>query len=128
MSRTGNKRAFTLIEVMVTVSVLSLGLLLLYHSFFVSMDAMQYASNRLNAQIWLEGKIWEESDVLRRTKALPSGTENGVFQFQGRDFSWKRSVAALETNLYSLTVTLSWKESGRQRELAYATYLLCPAD
>jgi type II secretion system protein I len=120
----GLRSGFTLIEVMVTVSVLSFGLVMLFHSFFISMDSVQYASDRLNAQIWLEEKLWEESDMLKRTKMAAQTEESGLFKLQGRDFSWKKSVQLLDAGLYALTVELSWKEAGRERMLSYATYLL----
>lgn len=131
MSRIGNKSktkssafSFTLIEVMVTVSVLSFGILLLYHSFFISVDSIQYASNRLNAQIWLDGKAWDEKDLFTRAKAILATSEAGTFNLNGRDFNFQRSVQSLDPGLYAYTLTLSWKESGKERSLSYATYLV----
>ncbi len=116
--------AFTLIEVMVTVSVLSFGILLLYHSFFISVDSVQYASNRLNAQIWLDGKAWDEKDSFMRAKAIPIASDAGHFKLNGRDFSSQISAQLLEPGLYALTLVLTWKESGKERSLSYATYLI----
>ncbi|MEK7850185.1 MAG: prepilin-type N-terminal cleavage/methylation domain-containing protein [Candidatus Omnitrophota bacterium] len=128
MSRIGSKRrtlSFTLIEVMVTVSVLSFGILLLYHSFFISVDSVQYASNRLNAQIWLDVKAWEEKDAFARAGgAMPTASEAGVVKLNGRDFIFQSSIQPLEADLYTLTLALSWKESGKERSLFYATYLI----
>ncbi len=124
MSRIGNK-SFTLIEVMVTVSVLSFGILLLYHSFFISVDSVQYASNRINAQIWLDSKAWDEKDSFARSGGVvPVASETGVFKLNGRDFIFNRSMQPLDPGLYALTLTLSWKESGKERFLSYATYLI----
>jgi len=137
MSRIGSKgftpleikflTGFTLIEVMVTVSILSFGILLLYHSFFISVDSVQYASNRLNAQIWLDNKAWEEKDSFMRAGAIPTASDTGTFKLNGRDFAFQRSTQPLDLQLglqlYALTLTLSWKESGKERSLSYATYL-----
>lgn len=114
---------FTLIEVMVTVSILSFGILMLFRSFFISVDAVQYASNRLNAQVWLEEKMWEEMDLLRRMKVLSAGEENGEFKFRGRDYFWRKSIGAMEGDICRLSLDLSWKEAGRDRSLTYATYV-----
>jgi hypothetical protein len=109
---------------MVTVSVLSFGILLLYHSFFISVDSVQYASNRLNAQIWLDVKAWEDEDYFLRTMALPTASDIGTFKLSGKDLTFQSSAQPLEQGLYAFTLTLSWKESGKERSLSYATYLI----
>jgi prepilin-type N-terminal cleavage/methylation domain-containing protein len=125
MSRIGNDlktEGFTLIEVMVAVAVLSFGIVMLYQSFFISSDAVQYASDRLNLQIWMDTKLRQESDALMRAKTLPSA-EEGNFKLNNRDFLWRKTAQLIDTDLYEVQLTSLWKESGKERTLTYATYL-----
>ena len=122
-SRIGSKTGFTLIEVMMAVAVLSFGIVVLFQSFFICVDSVQYASNRLKAQLWLDAKMWEEADVIMRTNATALGETSGTFSLDGREFSWVKSAQAVDTDLFGLTIDLSWKEAGKQRLLAYSTFL-----
>lgn len=120
------KRAFTLVEAMAAAAVLSLGVVLLFHSFFSSLDAVQYASNRIFARIWLQGKIAQERENVILLGEVVPGSEAASFILEGRTFSWHRTLQSLDTDLYMLSLTLSWKEAGRIRTLSYTTYLNNP--
>ncbi len=115
---------FTLIEVMVAVAILSFGLVMLYNAFFICIDSVTYASNRLNAQIWANNKIWEERDFLLRTNSTSIAGVSGEESFGNRDFSWQKVVEPVGDGLAELSVRLYWKEAARQRSLLYSTYLV----
>lgn len=119
----GNKRGFTLIEVMVTTAILSLGTVMLYHSFFICADAVTYASNRLNAQLWAENKLGEAREALLRNQTLSCEGSEEVVSFNGRNFRWEETVSPMEDDLSAVTLTLSWKEAAKHRTLSYTTYL-----
>ena len=126
MSRIGNKPGFTLIEVMVAVAILSLGTVLLFHSFFTCADASRHAFNLLNARLWIDGKIGEEKEFFLSSKVITQPQESGDFTFNSRLYVWQKSIQPIDTGLYSMTLSLSWKEAGRQRSLSSATYLAAP--
>jgi hypothetical protein len=108
---------------MVATAILSMGTVMLYHSFFICADAVTYASNRLNAQLWAENKLGQarEAELGNRTLAGESPQE-AVF-FNGRSFRWEETVSPIEGNLSAVTLTLFWKEAAKNRTLSYATYL-----
>jgi hypothetical protein len=56
--------------------------------------------------------------------SVAAGEEEGVLALGARQFSWKKTLQPIEAGLYSLTVALFWKETGRQRSLSYSTYLI----
>jgi prepilin-type N-terminal cleavage/methylation domain-containing protein len=122
MSRIGIK-GFTLIEIMVTVSILSLGIVALYPSFFMSADAAGYAADQLLVQRWAEKKIWEEEDSFHRLLRVESPRENGTFQDGMRLFAWEKTMNSIDTDLAVLTLTVSWKTSAGKRNLTFGTYL-----
>ena len=112
---------------MVAVAILSLGTVLLFQSFFTCEDASRHAFNLLNARLWIDGKIALEKESLLSTKAIVQPQESGDFTFNSRLYAWQKSIQPIDAGLYSLTLSLSWKEAGRQRSLSGATYLTAPS-
>lgn len=122
MLRIGNRPGFTLVEVMVATAILSFGVTMLYNAFFICIDSVTYASNRLNAGMWAQNKIWEERDALLRSN-MTSGTGTlGTESFNYRNFDWQGSVQPVDDALMALTLTLSWKEAAKHRTFVYSTY------
>ena len=119
------KKAFTLVEVMITVAVLSFGAVMLYQAFFTSFDAVQYASNRIKAQLWADSVIEEEKILEETTPMILSKTEAGSVILNNRKFLWQKSIQPIDLNLYAMTIELSWKEGARTRFLSRAAYLIC---
>jgi prepilin-type N-terminal cleavage/methylation domain-containing protein len=118
---------FTLIEIMVTTAVLSVGLVFLYESFFVTLDAFSYYSHSLAVGPWMNEKVWEVQDALvHNAGGAPIGT-SGELKTPERTFQWSLSYGLIneEQKLYKIGLTLGWKEGRKQFNLtraAYATY------
>ena len=122
------KFGFTLVEIMVTVVILSLGILAIYESFFVSLDAFNYYVNSLNAQAWISERIWDFQNQLIVIEFLELGDKRGSFIANDKDFHWSVYVNPVdeEYDVYKLDVSLFWQEGKRERFLyraAYATTL-----
>lgn len=115
------KFGFTLVEIMVAVSVLTAGILLLYPSFFITADAAGYAADQLTSQAWAQEKMWEEKDALLRFRGAAKPEEAGSFEANNRVFSWEKSIQPVDENLYQLNLRLTWKQSGQEREAEYST-------
>lgn len=123
-----SRRGFTLVEIMVTVVILSLGILAIYESFFISLDAFNYYVNSLNAQAWINEKIWEFQNQMVAIEFLELGDKRGSFIANDKDFHWSVYVNPIdeEYDAYRLDVSLFWQEGKRERFLyraAYATTL-----
>ncbi|HAJ57359.1 MAG TPA: hypothetical protein DCL35_06280 [Candidatus Omnitrophica bacterium] len=123
MSVARSDRGFTLVEVMMAVAILSFGVVMLYSAFFVCIDAVTYASNRLNAQMWAQNKFWEERESLLRNSAVSRDGLYGSVSFNGRDFEWQESAQSVDDGLMQLGLALSWKEAAKFRKLAYSAYV-----
>lgn len=118
-----NRRSFSLIEAMVAVAILSFGVVLLYQSFLINTGSVASVSNGLSAGLWAQEKLWQEEDSFHRLKVVIDPQETGQLNMNGRDFFWEKSAIALDEGLYALTLTLSWRESTRDRRVVYASYL-----
>ena len=134
MLRIGSK-GFSLIEVMVATATLSLGTVLIYEAFFISLDSFNYYSNYLSVIPWMDEKIWQAQDDLSKFGALTQiGTTDeprtfdkvrGEFQKAGKAFRWNLNYSPIDDGLYRIDLNLYWQEGQRKVRLlrsAYAKY------
>lgn len=123
-----NFKGFTLIEVMVTTTILALGVVLIYESFFISLDSFNYCSNYLNVAPWMDEKIWQAKDDLNRSGNLDEIETQGEFQNKGKNFTWNLSSSLIDKVqslcLYEIDLSVFWKEGKRQIKLSRNTYAL----
>ncbi|MDD5348092.1 MAG: prepilin-type N-terminal cleavage/methylation domain-containing protein [Candidatus Omnitrophica bacterium] len=131
-SRTGKnkaRRAFTLIEVMVAVAVLSFGIVMIYQAYFTVANAYSYCSRYLAIAPSVEEKIWEAQDSIRRTGDLVDQPLEGQWQVGAKNYVWLLSYLPLESDpesgLFKITLEVNWKEGKRYVKTgrtAYAFY------
>ena len=55
-------RGFTFFEIMVTVAILSFGIVMVFQAFLTSLNAFSYYMTHLQVQCLADEKIWEVSD------------------------------------------------------------------
>lgn len=123
MLRIGN-RGFTLMEVMTATCILSLGTVLIYESFFITLDSFNYYSNYLNVASWMDEKIWAAQDNLSRFGPSSQIDTTGEFINRNRNFRWNLSYNLIGKNLYQIDLTLSWQEGKRFVKLLRSTYAM----
>lgn len=119
---------FTLVEIMVAVAILAFGLVPIFGALFISLDTFSLYSNSLNAQIWIDERIWEIKDELMRSETLHTGGTVGRMQGSPKDLDWKMSIDLIdaEIGLYRLHLTLFWQEGERRTEVPRVAYALAP--
>ena len=126
---TGNKRSrgFTLVEVMVTVAVLSFGLVYIYQSLFICLDTLNYCDNYLNVLPQMNEKVCLVQDTLKSSGPEAQLDTEGNFSSGKKDFKWVLSYFLADESeyLYQLTLNVEWKAGRRIAGLsrtAYARY------
>lgn len=124
MLRTGNK-GFTLIEIMVTVAILSLGMVLIYEAFFIVLDSFNYCSDYLNVASWIDEKIWQAQDSLTRRGSFDADTI-GEFINRNKVFKWSLSHNPIDEaeGLHRIDLVLSWQEGKRTIRLSRSAYAI----
>lgn len=124
MWSTGSKKGFTFIEIMVTLAILSAGLVSVYRSLFILLDSIGFVSSRLQAQCLVDNKVWEIENNLKPTLI---GAELGKDASLGKlkDFRWQINISPIKglPGLSNMRVAVLWQEKGRQAEVARDTYL-----
>jgi prepilin-type N-terminal cleavage/methylation domain-containing protein len=127
MLKTGNKIGFTLVEVLAAAAVLSLGIVMIYESYFISLDSFNYYENYLSVSPWMDEKIWQAQDAVYRLGPQAQIDKSGEFQGANNTYKWDLVLINIdeEQGLCRLDLLLSWKEGERAVKLsrnAYARY------
>ena len=123
MSLTGN-RGFTLVEIMVATAVLSLGLVMIYQAFFISLDTFDYYLNHLNAQLCMDEMIWKMQDDFRQYGFFSPRQTSGKFTVGNRIFAWNMNYGLIEPEeLYQINLSTYWQQGSRRIRLLRAAYI-----
>lgn len=117
---------FTLIEAMFSAMILSLGALLIYQSFFMSLDAFNYCNNYLDVSSRADDKLWEAQDELTRFGTLIQTQTSGRFTKAGRDFNWGLSSYPIDElhGLYNIDLVLYWQEGRKTPRITRSAYAI----
>ena len=106
------EKGFLLFEVMITVVVLSLGLVTVIRSFISCLNGTKAIVNYTDAGFYLERKMWD--------------IENGLEDVSGKDgkYEWELGRKIIEdTDLSEAVLSVSWKQDKIKKNLTLATYL-----
>ncbi len=126
MSLTGNKRGFTLVEVMAATVILSLGLLAIYKSFFLSLDTFNYYTSYLEGAAFANEKIWEAEEGIRQFGGGALLDTAGSFKINYSNFNWGLDYYAVGESpyLYKIDFNLSLKRGNKFINLSRCAYAL----
>jgi prepilin-type N-terminal cleavage/methylation domain-containing protein len=127
MPPTISKKGFTLIELVMAVSILSIGVVLVLRSFLSSSGALNVIGDRLSAIEILEGKVSAlKEDAF--AGALKEANTNDQVDLNNRKASYNLQINKLnsddkETNIKEVRLGLSWQEDNKGQEEILATYI-----
>lgn len=126
-SRTGNKPAFTLIEVMLAAAVLATAIVIIQSGFLRSATLLTRSARTLEAQQWAEEKLWTVQESLLYSETSSPGPGEGTFQASGRNYSWIAEARGLALpDIYSVKVAVSWPEGESGARVTRETYAVAP--
>ncbi len=118
-----NSKGFTFVEVMVTLVVLSSGIVFIYKSFFLCADYLTRLSLRLDANQLLDNKITEIKRYVSGSHDL-SFSRSGIipveaFNHRTIQFFYQTELSPIigSEDLYQMNVSLSWEEYGHKKHL-----------
>lgn len=117
-------KAFSLLEVIITVAILSVAIIFIFRSFTAAIASTKFSQNITLACFLAESHLWEIEQSYKDNLTLPN--PHGTEKLQERDFNW--DYAILDTDipeLQKLKFTVSWKERLREKEYSidFFTYL-----
>jgi len=121
-------KAFTLVEVMVTAAVLSVGAVMIYETFFTNLSAFYYCEDYLNIAPWMDEKIWETRDLLRNYGPDAVIATEGNVERGNRVYNWGLSCAAINgtdrLDLYKIRLALYLRRGSGSVKLSRNAYAL----
>jgi prepilin-type N-terminal cleavage/methylation domain-containing protein len=119
---------FTLIEIMVTVAILTFGVVAIYQSLFISLDTYSLYSHHLSVLHRMDEILWTTREDLLRTRSLIPGETGDRIADENKAFDWHLSILPMniEVGLYRLRLTFSWQEGKRTINVLRETYALAP--
>ena len=119
-----HNNGFTLIEVMATVAILSLGTLLIQEGLLHLANILGHYNNYLAAQESISEKTWDIKESLFFSEEPSTGGNSGIFTESGRDFNWSINASPISgmDNLYSIQWSVGWMEGNKPANLSAAVY------
>lgn len=121
-----NSKGFTFIELMVTVSLLSIGTMMIYPSNLSSLATYGRYTHRLDLQNWAEEKIWEAKQGILEAETPETNETTGVFSAADKAYNWQLNVKLMwksddsKVAFYQIVLTVSWQEGGQRTFLSRA--------
>ena len=123
------ERGFSFVEVMVTMVVMSLGVVMIYKAFFTSLNFINHVTYRLVALSLLDKRIADTEWLLKSQGVISltqgARTESVVIHNKPVDFHFQtdfRNVGMLK-GVYELELSLSWREGERDITVSRAVYI-----
>ncbi len=128
------KQGFTLIEIMVSVAILSIGLVLILQGLTHSLNILRISQDNLKATLLAENKMAELEIKVKEGKEVFLEDLDEEFEFEDMDCVWgiKFSPVELEIeetfdrkyeDLNEVEAILSWKEGKRKGKVPLVTYM-----
>ena len=120
-----SNRSFSLIEVLITVSILSILVIFIFRALNTCLSATRFSQNISTACLLAEFKLWETE---LKAKGASSGdfTQGGREDINGKEFAWSCDTKKLgDSKLLRLDFKTFWNEKARGGEytLDLFTYL-----
>ncbi len=113
------KSPFTLVELLIAISLLTLGLVGVLGAFAKSADTLRRAQDHLEAVSLAKREMGQLVFAAWRDGSLPSGSRSGEFGDLAPRFSWRREVQAGEQRgMLEVTVVVVHRADGRQVSLS----------
>jgi len=123
------KRAFTLVELMIAATILSIGIVMVLRSFLSNASVLDTGGNRIRAVHFLANQM-AELELLAMTEGkLEAQSSQEETTLKNRKATFSSEVVFSEDELIAerlsiATLGLSWKETNIERERALGMYFM----
>lgn len=114
------REGFTLFEILLAVSILSIGIIAISQCFMTSASALHYISDRTRADSIIADKIWEMKDYVNQN-SISGDYVNQKFEGSNPVFNTVVKIKRTgdQSKVYAMEVTVSWAEGRKNIVLAY---------
>ena len=107
------RKAISLIEVLITVAILTGGIVFVFRGFMTSLSAANLSQNIMLASFLAEDKLWQIEEMQKQKIALENSGPETV-NIQNRKFNVKYEISQTDMEGFSkLNVSVSWPKDKR---------------
>lgn len=121
-----SNKALSLLEVIITVGILSTAIVFLFRSFAASLATTKFSQNITLACYLAKERLWLMEEK-QKDATFHLEPESGTEKIQSRDFNWRQTAADLAElpDLVEANLAVSWKEgaAGQDYTMSFLTYL-----
>ena len=116
-------RAFTFVELMLTVVILSVGVVMIYRSYFISLNVLNHFKRRVVAMNLCDDKLARLEYDFRAQQKLPSPENESqsveTLKLNDYTFDYFQNISNLEglTGVQEVDWKIAWQEGKRHIEL-----------
>lgn len=106
-----NDAGYTLLEVLVTTIILSIGLAVIFPSLFKTANHLHHLQARKDAHVVLEKVLYEAEQHLNEYSQLEAWPNEGIRPIRGVEYSYSINISTLNKNsgLYELNADVAWQ-------------------
>ncbi|MCM8774735.1 MAG: hypothetical protein NC930_00025 [Candidatus Omnitrophica bacterium] len=117
-----------LLEILLSVLVLSVGLIAVYRPLLASLSALDYADTRLEARHFIADRIWECQRAILEKKRLPTMVQKQPVVLNKRQAYYQVKIMPLspDNHLLRLNHVVWWRAGGRIKNVKQFTYVNLP--
>ncbi|MBI4706487.1 MAG: prepilin-type N-terminal cleavage/methylation domain-containing protein [Candidatus Omnitrophica bacterium] len=119
--RSRSSKAFSLIELLVTMAILAAGIVFIFRSFAASLAGVKLSQNITNACLLAENKVWEIGQHYKDGFSFP---EQGAEESGVKKFDWNSKFSDTEiAGLKKLDLIVSWPEGTMAYSMNFSTFV-----
>ncbi|MCM8800043.1 MAG: hypothetical protein NC900_04900 [Candidatus Omnitrophica bacterium] len=125
MSKIGINSGLSIIEILLTVTIFSLGFAFIYRGFLLCLDLYSYYSDYLNLGILIEQKFWELKDNFRHFGEKGLFSALGNFSVNNKNFPYNINYNLIDkdSSLYKIDLDMSMKVDKRNLNFLRSAYI-----
>lgn len=118
------QKAISLIEVLITVAILSGGIVFVFRGFMTSLSAANLSQNIMLASFLAEDKFWQIEEM-QKQKMLKDNSGLETINVQNKEFNVKYEISRTGMDGFEkLNVSVSWpKDRKSSYSVDFSTYL-----
>lgn len=130
ISATGRNKGFTLIEIMVSIAILSVGLILILQGLTHCLSILRISQDNLETSLLAEDKMAELELAIKQDPGSFLKYTSGTSQSGNIEFKWRIRLTpdSEYEDLHKALTTVNWQEGVRSGSSIYSTYFIIPHD
>ena len=123
-------KAFTLVELMISVFILGFGLCVIIRSYISTLSGFNITQNYITAMRFAKDKVTELEIASFEEKGMVPDTKSGETTRGSRKFDWRTEVSEIPNegnfskSFVMASVNLNWQERNIPKDCTVITYLL----